>query len=555
MSASKRGRKHSPKSSSKHHRKHSPKSSSKHGTKHKAKSVGEVNRCRYRTHNQAWLEEFLAHFFLHDDRRSSRLLLCLAAMLCRPSASLNQTMIGKAAKSGLSTLLSSPLFRFVDLVSGMARACAARVRELGLREVLVVQDTTSFNYSHHPGKTGFGDLGGPESNPGYGFFCHGSLVVSPDGVPLGPVDLDCWVRDPEKTGRRHDRRKVPYEGKESFRWLKCLLRTMKRLPRNVSIITVCDREADIWELFAEPRPRHAHLIVRARHDRALVGRKRHLFAEVKQAKALGYYKIEVRVPPTHKVRMARLKVQVVCVWLKASAYGVGKRSKDPVPVTVIRVSEPRAPKGAKPIEWVLLTDMPVNSFDDARRFIRYYSYRWLIERLHYTLKSGCKLEECQVETYERMVKVLAMYAVVAWRLLWFTYITRVHGDGPCTLALTTMQWRVLYRVYHREAPPEEPISLAEAMKMIAVLGGHSGRRHDGPPGVKALWTGLMLLYALVQGVLDAWMEHPDARLATALGEPPWPRPLPPRRRWGLPPGQATCSRRAGTARRPMRYLL
>jgi hypothetical protein len=144
-----------------------------------------------------------------------------------------------------------------------------------------------------------------------------------------------------------------------------------------------------------------------------------------------------------------------------------------------------------------LTSLPVQTSRDAFLYVTWYTYRWRIERYHYILKSGCQVEELQLETQERLEKAIAVYSIVAWRLLWLTYFSRQSPNEPCTIVLSEEGWKALYITIHRSPiPPDEPSTIAAAVRWIAQLGGFLGRKSDGEPGAKVLWRGLQRLQDL-----------------------------------------------------------
>ena len=161
-----------------------------------------------------------------------------------------------------------------------------------------------------------------------------------------------------------------------------------------------------------------------------------------------------------------------------------------VALNVISAIEENPPPDVKPITWLLLTSLEVNSFDQATCRLRWYTYRWLIERYHYVLKSGCRIEQLQLKTAERIKKALATYSIVAWRLLWLTYQARENPSLPCDTILEKYEWQSLYCHFHGFPLPQEPPSIQQVVTWIAQLGGFLARRHDGFPGVKTLWRGL-----------------------------------------------------------------
>jgi len=162
---------------------------------------------------------------------------------------------------------------------------------------------------------------------------------------------------------------------------------------------------------------------------------------------------------------------------------------------VVLAEEENPPPDVSPISWLLLTTLEINSFESAIRCVKWYTYRWLIERYHYTLKSGCRIEELQLETARRINMALATYSIVAWRLLWLTYEARHNPDVSCDTVLDTIEWQSLcVNFTQNPIPPKKPPTLREAIRMIAMLGGFLGRKGDGEPGVKTIWRGLRRLH-------------------------------------------------------------
>lgn len=149
--------------------------------------------------------------------------------------------------------------------------------------------------------------------------------------------------------------------------------------------------------------------------------------------------------------------------------------------------------------WLLLTTLAVSCFEDVVECLRWYSYRWLIERYHFVLKSGCRLEQLQLETGERIQRALATYTIVAWRFLWITYLARYHPETPADTVLATHEWQALYCTIHKTStPPVSPPSLNTCVRWISQLGGFLARKGDGEPGVKTIWQGLRRLHDIAQ---------------------------------------------------------
>ena len=172
----------------------------------------------------------------------------------------------------------------------------------------------------------------------------------------------------------------------------------------------------------------------------------------------------------------------------------------PVTLNILLVEETIPPIEDKPIRWLLLTTLAIDSFEQAWQCVRWYSLRWLIERFHFTLKSGCRIEQLQLETAQRLLNALATYSIVAWRLMWLTYRARLAPDDSCATVLQPVEWKLLRRKFEPKSRSKKPPTLRQAVRWIAQLGGFLARTGDGEPGVKTLWRGIGVLHHLLEGV-------------------------------------------------------
>ena len=207
-----------------------------------------------------------------------------------------------------------------------------------------------------------------------------------------------------------------------------------------------------------------------------------------QAAVLG--EIEFDLPPSHKrqkkhvtqtLKAARVELQ------PPQRYG---NSLEPVEVTVLLAQETRPPKGEEPVTWVLLTNLPVTTAEQAIEKISWYLCRWQIEIYFRILKSGCKIEKLQLERVERLRPALALYMIVAWRVLYLTLMGRECPELPCDLVFETGEWQAVYLVATKTRPPANPPTLNTIVRMVAGFGGFLGRKHDGEPGPQSIWIGL-----------------------------------------------------------------
>ena len=445
----------------------------------------------------SWVNDELKTLDLGDKRRDSRAKRMVDAMVQQPTGSIPQTFTTRAESEGAYRLLGSEAVEPRAIIDAVRDACVERIAKE--KTVLAIQDTTLFNFTSHPGTEGMGVLG--RSNL-VGFLTHAVLAVSTDGVPLGVLDHRSWTRDPQAIGSKHQRRKRPLEDKESERWLQSQRRIHKSIPSATTVITVADREADIFELFALERPANAELLIRASYNRCVCEAYEHLWAEAEAAPLCGTYTIALQRHPTRAPRQAMMELRSCAVTVKPPRNGVHDADLEPVELMAILAAEVDAPQDEKPVVWLLLTTLAVDDAEAALECLRFYTLRWLIERYFFTLKSGCKIEQSQLRTRDAVERLLALYAIVAWRLLWMTYAARVDGDAPCTTAFTELEWQTLWRLKHGAEPmPSHPPRLSDAVAWTASLAGFLGRKGDGDPGVKRLWRGLMRLQDIVIGVL------------------------------------------------------
>lgn len=448
---------------------------------------------------QTWAAQELGTVDLGDPRRNRRLIQIVEDLAAQPGASVPQAC-GSRAKT-------KAVYRFWDdayVTPGAIQAShldRTAERAQGKGQVLAVQDTTELDYADHPHTQGLGPLENVWQN---GLKVHSSLAVSPDGVPLGLLDQQVWVRSGNKKKARRQR---ATRDKESQRWLTAWTASQDQLAADVSVITVADSEADIFDLFATPRRPGAELLIRGTHNRRVDATAKYLWETLRAQPVRNTLDLSVRRRDGQPARTAHLTVRTARVMVEPPRHHLKPARLEPVTLNVILVEELHPPTGVTPIVWLLLTTLPIATWEQVQQAITWYSYRWLIERYHFVYKSGCHLEELQLETAERLKRALATYSLVAWRLLWLTYQARRLPEDSCETALERAEWQALYAQHFATTQmPHTPPTLHEAVQWIAQLGGFLARRADGEPGVKTIWLGLRRLHDLTA----MWqLHHPD----------------------------------------------
>lgn len=456
-----------------------------------------------------WVETEMATLELGDPRLKERVIRMIGLFSANPEASIPKACGNAADTKAAYRALSSEAVSAEEIRLAHARAAAERASAFA--RVLVHQDSTGLSLGGDSTKIrGLGPMGQGGSR---GLFVHSALMTTPVGLPLGVVYQQVWAREDEG-GKRQTRRNRLIEEKESFRWLETVDAVESLLPHEVEVWIAGDREADIFELFAMPRRPGMELVVRATHERKIADEEfEYLHAAVEAAEVLGEMQVEVPRSRKRKERTAKLEVRACSVTLVPPRNHLGRRDLSPVSVSVVRVLETETvPVGEAPIEWMIITTVAVRSLDEAVEIVEAYAQRWKVERYHYVLKSGCGMEDLQLESADRIERALAMYNVVAWRLLYMTYVARVAPELPCTAVLEDDEWKALYVVGSaRPRPlPEKPPTVREAVRMVAMLGGFMGRKRDGEPGVQSLWTGFRRL-------MDFTLALRRLRLATTCG--------------------------------------
>jgi hypothetical protein len=440
-----------------------------------------------------WAEQEFGGCALPDTRLQARLLTIARDFYARPTANLPQACTSRAKTKAAYRFLDHEKTTMDTLLQPHYRATEARAR--GESIVLAVQDTSSLNYTTHAATVGIGPIGTTEDGP-QGLHLHSTLAFSAAGTPLGLLDVQCWARDPNEFGMKRDQ--LPIEEKESIKWLKsyrAAAAVQARCPHTM-IVSVGDRESDIYELFQEAAadPKGPKLLVRAKHDRALKDEQHRLWQTMQSQVPVGIQELKVPRQGKREARDAHLAIRYAQVCLEAPT----KHKGQSIPIWVVMAQEQNTPPGVKPLEWMLLTTVPVTCLADAVERLTWYARRWGIEVWHRTLKSGCRIEKRQLGDSDRIEACLAIDLVVAWRIYYLTKLGREVPQAPCTVYFEDAQWKALLAFTTKNPiAPIQPPTLREVIRLVATLGGFLGRKCDGEPGAQTLWLGLQRLDDIV----------------------------------------------------------
>ena len=450
---------------------------------------------------QAWIEAETKGADFGDERLNRRFELLLDRLSDKPSVSIPAACHGLAETTAAYRFFDSDRTDAAKVLKPHHDATVERIRAHDV--VIVAQDTTEVELVRQQEK-----VGGPLNDESrWGLYVHPLLAMTPQRVPLGLVTATIWSRDPEEFAKsqaekRRARKAKPIEEKESHRWLAgyrsaCVLAI--ETPAT-TVVAVSDSEGDIYECLQAGVDGEAEYIVRGCQDRALLEEEHPALLQTLACKtALGKMKVRVskrqastgderkRKQP-REGRIARLTIRAAKVLLRAPMRP-GLKLPD-IYVHAILAKEENPPTGEEPIEWLLLTSLPIETFAEATKVLDYYCCRWEIEIYFRVLKSGCKIEELQLERQDRFEVCLALYLIVAWRVLHVLMLGRECPKMSCDAVLSEAEWKSVYVIVTGKAAPATPPMLGVMVKMIAELGGYLNRKHDGPPGPQATWIGL-----------------------------------------------------------------
>lgn len=364
---------------------------------------------------------------------------------------------------------------------------------------LVLHDTAEFTFRRDDhadiGKLTTLNFGRRGRQTICGILMHSSLVVTPEGLPLGLSEVKFWTRDEFKGTnalKKHiNPTRVPIEEKESIRWLQNLREATGLLGAPERCVHVGDRESDIYELFCTAAEVGTHFVFRTCVDR-LAGDGDHTIEdEMRGVNCKGLHRIEIR-DKNGKTRTAVLelkyrRIRVLPPIAKQKRY-------PPQELTVIHAKERDAPRGSEPIDWKLITDLRISSRMEAIEKLEWYALRWKIEVFHKIMKSGCKVEDSKLRTAERLVNLIATFCIMSWRIFWMTMANRFVPDASPTVAVTPLEIEILDRlVKDKGTCASRRKTLSDYLTKIARLGGYLARANDPPPGNIVMWRGLARL--------------------------------------------------------------
>ena len=460
----------------------------------------------------AWVDRELAGCDFSDERLGKRFRSLLDQLAASPGGTIPLACQDWANTKAAYRFLDNDRVSEAEILAGHFQATRDRASATD-GPILVLHDTTEFSFKREDidavgitrkAVAGAYRDGTPRHYTACGILMHSSLAVTTEGLPLGLAAVKFWTREKFKgtnaLKKKINPTRVPIEQKESIRWLENLRQATELLAEPTRCVHIGDRESDIYELFCTAKDAGTHFLLRTCVDR-LAGDGAHtIAAEMAEVRCKGTHRVEVR--DRHgQLSEAILELRFRRIQVRPP---IGKQSRYPqLELTVLHATERGRPRNRDPIEWKLITDLPVTSRASAIEKLHWYALRWKIETFHKILKSGCKAEHSKLRTAERLVNLLAMFCILGWRIFWLTMLNRSTRYAAPTLAFTPLEIRLLNQLAPTRADPKSrrPTSLHACLTQLARLGGYLARAGDAPPGNTVIWRGISRLTDIEIGFL------------------------------------------------------
>lgn len=466
-----------------------------------------------RSEVREWAEREFGDIEFGDVRREERAVMIATAMASNPSKSLPEIFGRRYDLKATYTFFRHERVVPDEIQAGHREKVLERMKEAG--NYLLIEDTSEMSWCGNKAIEGLGPIG--EGRAGMqGFHLHTTLAVvwpgnkikegekRPPVEILGLADQQYNVRKKRPAGEKEMARK---KRERESQWWEDTSHRIGEAPdkKESKWVRVCDRGADAYETMISCEQNNHRYVIRAAQDRSLTDEQGHqqtgkLFGKARQSAALAESRLELRARAGQPARTARLNVSVTPVWLRSPQRpGKGPGCLKPIRCNVVRVWEPEPPQGIKALEWILLTDLAVDSAGQALEIGLMYSTRWLIEDFHKALKTGTKAEQLQLETVQGLFAAIAFKSIVALRLIDLRERLRIAPDAAAEESeLSEIALKVLKAALRRPINTVRDVALG-----LGRLGGHLNRKADGLPGWQTLWRGMSKLNSLVEGALLA----------------------------------------------------
>lgn len=450
----------------------------------------------FRIDTKEWAEQQFSHCELGDGRRTKRLIQVAQQVANHPSGSFPDQIESWGDLKAAYRLFAADGVTLEAIAGPHWR----QTRNVGPGRYLVLCDTTEIDFGYHREIEGLSPIG---NGSGRGFLLHNALLVEAQSKALvGVAGQVIHYRQPAP--KKENKSQRFKRDRESRVWGD-VIDQVGPSAEGVEWIHVCDRGADDFEVFCHLLQNGSQWVVRASSKHRLIltpdGQSQPLDQYVRTAPVAGAYELDLQARPRQPARTAKLEVRYgplrVPVPRHKSPY-VKALGPEPIPMWVVWVREIDAPPGVEPIEWMLYTSLPVETFDDAWRIVENYECRWLIEEYHKALKTGCTVQRRLLRSPDRLEAMVGLMSVVAVRLLGLKTVARGDPDRPARKVIPPL-WLEMLKAARKNLRRVHDLTIYQFYRELAKLGGFLGRRSDGEPGWITTWRGWEKLNTLVRG--------------------------------------------------------
>lgn len=405
-----------------------------------------------------WQEEFVDINFT-DRRLKSRFFKIIDAFAASSGKSTWAATGSRSSAKAAYRFFSNSEISKDELLDSISRATVEKIKCADAEWILAVQDTTAVGFGDQKAIQGMGYYCSTEQR---GMLVHSCIAVTDQGIPLGIIYQETNTREKAKddSQTKEQKRSRPIEEKENFRWLDSMRETLLRMPADIPILTVCDREGDFYEFFSEAADLKANFLIRIVKNRMVDDGKK-IFHELRSSPVAGSMVVRMSRNPKEHIPSRNIKMDYHCK--KVTIYRPQRRKEKHL----------------------------------REKLVQCYAHKWKIERFHFILKSGCKIEKNQAREYGRLSFLTLLYSVIAMQILNLTYLGKICPEILSGIVFVEEEWKVLCCCARKNKEIPESYSLKEAIYDLGVLGGTKGAPSDGMPGVRSIWQGLDVLYSLL----------------------------------------------------------
>lgn len=433
---------------------------------------------------EAWALDQFGTAELGDARRTKRLVKLASQMAVNSSGSIPQQTGNTADMKAAYRLFSADAVTHESICRPHFERTRAAAGQMPL--VFLVQDGAQLNFTTHPHCEGLGPIGRGRMRG-----LHQQNVLAVDPAARLPIGL-MYQKHPRRAirSRKHDRaakRRVPLAERESYWWVQAI-EAIGSPPPGSRWVHVGDRGEDLFGVYDACRRTGTDWLIRAAHDRKIdtPGGPDHLMSYARRLPRLAGRSLEVRDPNRHTTRPVELSVSAGPVTLIPARFEPEYANREPVSCWVVRVWETEPPRGRDPLEWILLTSLVCDTPQTALFAAQGYSLRWMIEEFHKCEKTGCQVEARRLESVDRLEPLVGLLSVLAVWLLKLKYVARDDPRQPACVLFDEPMIRVMARYLKQ---PAADLTVGAFWRGIGRLGGHVGRKGDGPVGWLRAWRG------------------------------------------------------------------